>query len=250
MEYAFFQDLHVELLDLKETFQESLSPWWEDLQVYIKRMEHDPTGVLLPPLVLGVYQFTGTNRAVSITMANIFKSLYLAHSIHSLVQDDEEGQDYGRELQFRILIGDYLFGLVLKQLVDAGVDGLLEPLTAMISEINTGMVLKHKLKGQELPVLEQTRASLYRTSFSTCAELAGFSETIKRKYGDMGFNLGMAVELLHHKTLYSQAREYLFNAEIMLKELAAGQAAGGSALARAVAELEGYLCDMEQVAVI
>jgi hypothetical protein len=250
MEYAFFQELYAELNDLQETFRKSLSPWWEELQEYIKPLDYDPTGVLLPPFVLGVYKFTGTNRATAITMANIFKSLYLAHSIHSLIRDDEEGQEYGRELQFRILIGDYLFGMVLKQLVDAGVDGLLEPLTAMITDINSGMVLKHKLKGQELKVLEQTRASFYRTSFSTCAELAGVPDAVKQQYGDMGFNLGMAVELLYHKTLYSHAREYLCNAEKLLKSLAVDQAAGGSVLVRALEELEGYLCDMEQVAVI
>ena len=113
MNLLFTRDLKTELADLEQVFKHSLLPWWDNIDNYVKKLQNDLTWVILPPAVMSIYQYTGHSRQLSISMSSIFRNCYLAHRIHGLVKDDEEGQQYDQDLQFNILLGDYISGRVL-----------------------------------------------------------------------------------------------------------------------------------------
>ncbi len=108
--------------------------------------------------------------------------------------DDEEGQVYDQNMQFSILIGDYIFGCILKMLVEIGADHLLDVFSNTIGQMNEGMVMKHKLQTAPEQVVAKTRASLYQAAFLTAARLKDIAPDAVMWYARLGFHVGMALE--------------------------------------------------------
>lgn len=246
---SLIQELDTEVNEMEARFRQGLASWWEDLLPYMIRLREDFTWNLLPPLVLAVYKFAGVNRQLGISMANVFKTLYLANFVYSSVKDEEEGQDHDQEMQFSILIADYLFGHVLKQLVLADASHLLKHFADMVAEINEGLVMEHKLGVNSRQAMMKTRAPLYKTTFATAAELAGLDGDRKSIYQDLGFNYGMAVELLHHNRFYDEAEAYYNQSRLLMRRLNANNPVQNS-LEKALIELHLFSCDIEKAAVV
>lgn len=171
-----------------------LSPWWDCAQVYIGQAAQEATWDHLPAAVLAVYHYLGHRRDQAAKMAAIFEMIYLASSIHESVGDDEEGQVYDQDMQFTILIGDYISGCILKMLVEIGADHLLDVLADMIARINEGMVMKHKLKVGPERVISTTRAPLYEAAFICAARSSEVKAEGLSWYAELGFHIGMALE--------------------------------------------------------
>ncbi|MDD2619499.1 MAG: hypothetical protein PHC92_02345 [Syntrophomonadaceae bacterium] len=250
MKYIFARDFRTEILELDVVFKNSLLPWWEDISGYIRRFENDTTWNMLPLVVLGVYKFNGLDRQISIAMANIFKTLYLANSIHALVKDDKEGQEYNRELQFSILIGDYISGRMLKLLVEAHADSLVGIFADMMAEISEGMVLQHKYSITNIETVEKTRGPLYARAFETAAYLAGFEKGNQVKYRQMGLALGMSMELLAYDSLHKEVHNYIHETEQIFKVIKQQNNTSNSTLEKVMTKLHGLLCNIDESAVV
>lgn len=195
MSFAFTRELEVEMSDIENKFRESLKPWWAQLANLHNKLQADQSFQLIPAVVLMAYKYLDMERDVRVAMGNLFKTLYFANRIHSMVSDNEEGQIHNQEMQFTILIGDYIFGRVLKLLLEAGADQVLDDFAHMISLINEGQVIKHKLDKSPREVLQKTSAPFYSTAFLTAAKLKGLEPTQAMLYAEVGFNLGMTLEL-------------------------------------------------------
>lgn len=215
MEKIDFGLTQAELNSLNEVFIDSLKPWWDELQVYIPPMAGEMSYHAIPALVINAYDYLGLSRELGIKMANMFKTIYFATRIHEMIGDDEEGQEHTQELQFTILIGDYIFGRVLKLLLETHTEQLLDMFAAMICEINEGLILKYKSVQSLKEILTVTRAPFYSYAFRGAAQLKGLESKDGEAYGTLGYNLGMAVELLAVGCL-TEAADYLAKARAWL----------------------------------
>lgn len=189
------RELKLDLDEVNRIVHNQLLPWWSDIRVYVDKAKQESTWDQLPGAVLAVYRYLGHPVEYSIKMAAIFKMTYLASFIHELVGDDEEGQVYDRNMQFAILIGDYIFGCILKMLVEIGADPLLDVFSNTIAQVNEGMVMKHKLHANPEKVIAMTRASLYRAAFLSAARSAGLAAEVIVGYSRLGYHIGMALEI-------------------------------------------------------
>lgn len=195
MNFAFSRELEVEMADIENIFRESLNPWWGDLANLRNKLQGDQSFQLIPAAVLLAYKYLDMEYDLRIAMGNLFKTLYFANRIHSLVRDNDEGQTHNQEMQFTILIGDYIFGRVLKLLLEAGADQVLDDCAQLVSLINEGQVIKYKSDKSIQEVLQKTSAPFYSTAFLTAAKLKGLEPTQAKLYAEVGFNLGMTLEL-------------------------------------------------------
>lgn len=231
-------------------FRQGLLPWWEDLLPYVDGLKEDFTWNVLPPLVLAAYRLAGLSRSLGLAMANVFKTLHLANHVYCSVKDEGEGQGHDQELQFSILIADYLFGNVLKQLVSANTSHLLKNFSDMVADINEGLVWQHKMNVSPHEVLLKTRAPLYTTAFLTAAEMAGMDEENKILYTQLGFNYGMAMELLQDRRYYNEAEVYYNESRHLFHSLNLSPAGANIPLEKVLTEMHLYSCDIEKAAVV
>ncbi len=250
MMFNFAGEFKRELMDMGKMFQDNIYPWWEDIYIYIRRLDNDFTWNTLPIVVLSIYKFIGIERSFSIQMANIFKMVYFTNSIHAYIKDDTEGQEYNRELQFNILIGDYFFGRVLKQLNDLRADKLLPLFSKLICEINEGMVMKHRLGAADNEVLEKTKASFYSTAFLTAAELTDIEGQEKELLAKLGNNIGMALELLNDKAPLEDIYEFVDFSELFFKEINQKRMLTNSNMEKLIKELHDITYGIEKVVVV
>jgi len=247
---SFIKELDNEVSEIDVRFRQGLMPWWDDLLPFVDGLKDDFTWNALPPLVLASYRFAGLNRQLGLAMANVFKTLHLANHVYCSVKDEGEGQIHDQALQFSILIADYLFGHVLKQLVTAETSHLLRHFSEMVAEINEGLVWQHKIHISPQDVLTKTRAPLYMTAFLTAAELAGLDEEKKCLYKKLGFNYGMAMELLQDGRYYNEAEAYYNESRHLFHRLNQNSSAPGIPLEKVLTEMYLYSCDVEKAAVV
>lgn len=218
MDWLITRELNNELIELDKVFKETINPWWDSTYSYYQQLLSDITWKTLPPVIIAAYRYLGCEEQV-ITFANIFRTAYFAHHIHAAVRDDEEGQEHNREMQFGILIGDYFFGRLLKLLVEADNKKILVPFAAMICSMNEGMVIKHKIDANNNQVVEKTKASIYATAFLSAAINAEKNAEFCEIYRELGFNLGMCIELSYDTNLRGTALQYLFKTAEIFEQI-------------------------------
>lgn len=217
MEQVNLGPTQAELNTVNEVFIDSLRPWWDELQGYIPPMAGEMSYRAIPALVINAYHYVGLSRDLGIKMANMFKTIYFATRIHETIGDNEEGQEHTQELQFTILIGDFIFGRVLKLLLETNTEQLLDMFAAMICEINEGLIVKYKSVPSLEEILSVTRAPFYGYAFRSAAQLKGFGPEEGEAYSTLGFNLGMSLELLGVGQV-TEAAHYLEKAQAWLDE--------------------------------
>lgn len=250
MKFGFQRELANELADFEANFRRRLSTWWEQLLPYTERLKDDMTWNVLPSMVLAVYRYLGLKPRLALDMANVFKTVYLGNRIYESVGDENEGQVHDQKLQFSILIADYLLGHVLKQLVDAQTDWLLDRFAGMIIDINEGLILKHKLHTPLEQALMKYEASLYGTAFLTAAELAGVDESTRILYRDMGLNCGMALGMIQTNSANSEIEPYIDRCETNFYAINKGFSPRSSILEKAIKEIHHYACRVEKAALV
>ncbi len=196
MNFAFTRSLAEEIREVDAMCQESLQIWWDDLAGLRECLQNDRSFQLMPAVVVLAYKYLDSDRRLTVDMAGLFKTLYFADLIHNQVMDEEEGQLNDQNLQFTILIGDYIFGRVLKLLLKIGAVQVLDNLALMICRINEGLVMQYKLGAEQLEVIKRGNAAIYETAFVTAARLKMLDQEATRLYGRLGFNIGVALESL------------------------------------------------------
>ena len=213
MDFMLTREMQNDLREVNETFASSLRPWWNEIAAYLPEVSKDPGFNLLPAMVVAAYKSIGLEQDLTIKMANLFKTIFMANQIHVLIKDDEEGQLHNQELQFTILIGDYIFGKILKLLLEANADRLLDMFAIMIGDINEGFITRYKFDSSFEEGLIKTRGPLYQKAFLTGARLADWPQKQADIFGDIGYNLGMAMELIFFHELISTGQKYLHQAK-------------------------------------
>lgn len=250
MKFLFSNEINTELLDVDALFKQSLLPWWDELSVYNNSMQDDFTWQVLPALALHVYKYFGFNRQMAIAMANIFKTIYFSYYIHTLIKDNNEGQKHDKDLQFTILIGDYIFGRFLKLSVESNVSNLLDIFSDTMSQLSEGMVLQYKLKAESNQSFKKAKAPLYTAVFHTAAKLSGSEQEKMEIYKQIGFNLGMCFELGHQTEFQQEARGYLHKTELMLSKFKDNYNTPDSILHRVTKNLHASIYGLDNVAVV
>jgi len=196
MNFAFTRFLVEEIKEVDAMCQESLRIWWDDLAALRECLQNDRSFQLMPAVVVLAYKYLDSDHKLTVDMAGLFKTLYFANLIHNQVMDEEEGQVNDQRLQFTILIGDYIFGRVLKLLLKIDAVQILDNLALMMCRINEGLVMQYKLGAEQLDVIKSGNAAIYETAFLTAARLKMLDQEAIELYGRLGFNIGVAIELL------------------------------------------------------
>lgn len=196
MNFAFTSVWAEEIKEVDTIYQQSLQIWWDELYSLRERLHEDRSLQLMPAVVVLAYKYLDSDHRLSIDMAGLFKTLYFANLIHNQIKDEEEGQINDQQLQFTILIGDYIFGRVLKLLLKIGAVQVLDNLAWMMCRINEGLVMQYQLAAEKLEVIKRGNAVIYETAFLTAARLKMLDHKAIELYGQLGFNIGMAMELL------------------------------------------------------
>lgn len=246
MEYLFARDYRHQLSDVERTFKAGMLKSWPEIKTYVNRLEGDTTWDHLALMTLVFYDHLQVDNRLSTVMAYIFKNLYLAQSIHCSVKNDEEGQEYNRDLQFAILIGDYTFGYIMQILLDNKAEQVLSSLASMICTISEGLVRKYHQTWNTIKEVEQIKAPLYATAFKTAAQLSGTG--MESAYYRLGHDIGMAVELLH-LGVNNRVDQLVHSSFEILSSLKNGQAYEG-VMGRVISELHDLACSQDQAAVI
>lgn len=213
MNWGFTRGLQEELLLVETSFKTYLNPWWKEVEMYYERLKDDVTFAMLPALTLSVYRHVGHDLFTSTTLATISKIIYFSNSIHEHIKDDEEGQKPDRELQFSILIGDYMLGQVLNILVDERLDVLLPLFSNMMAEVNQGLIEKYKMNLDWRQGIEKSRMPIYRIVFASAARLAQADAKEEERLSKLGYHAGMAIELCKKADYYETARSHAQQAQ-------------------------------------
>ncbi|MGI5920825.1 MAG: hypothetical protein ACOX6I_03735 [Syntrophomonadaceae bacterium] len=250
MKFLFSSEINSDLVSVDKLFKQSLFNWWDDICVYHNRIKDEFTWKVLPAVVLQVYRYFGLNHRTAIALANIFRTIYFSNCIHELIRDDDDGQQYNNDMQFTILIGDYIFGRVLKLLVESDVSCLLSTFSSMMCELDEGMILQYKLKADRNQVIKKSKAPLYAAVFDTAAQLSGLGEDSRRAYRKLGYNLGMSLELSNHACSRQEARDYIHKTELILEMVKDSHNTPDSILHKVTRNLHANICGLENVAVV
>lgn len=250
MNLAIPMEIKGELAEVEKMFRDNFSPWWNYMNIYIDSLQDDLTWNIMPVVVLSVNKYFSLDRRVSIALATVFKSVYFSNHVHLLIKDDEEGQIHDNNLQFAILTGDYIYGTILKTLVRAGASNLLGAFSDLISELNEGMVLKYKLAASPVAVMAKTRAPFYANAFLFAASLSGQTAENQEAYRQLGYNLGMSLELLGMSNQLQEARKYVHNTEILIKRCNDFTARPNAFLESVISKLYLIIGRVQKVAVV
>ncbi len=242
-------DLVNQLPEMDKVFKATIEPWWEEIYPYYQQMQEETIWKALPPVTIAAFEYLGCDHQ-SVTFANIFRIAYFGNYIHATVKDEEEGQQHNRELQFSILIGDFLFGRLLKLLVEADQKRVMMPFAAMICTINEGRVMKHKMSAVAEQTIEKIYAPFYELIFLSAGFLTNKDREFRDLYRQLGLNLGMAIELANHPALAEQAYKYIAAASGQFKQINQRYHLSNSRLENMISEISHFLPETGTAAVI
>lgn len=211
MNAAVFNEVKNEMVGVNLLMNKSLHPWREQILPYLGGLDKDPHWHMIPAITALVHRSLGIGYHRTVYISTILRMAYLANHIHDRVRDDEEGQVHDKNLQFTILIGDYLFGVLLSLLSEIDSHYLVPSLAGMMAEVNEGHVIR-KVNGggrANLEVLAREKASFYKNAFLTAAVTARLSEREKNIYQEVGHNIGMALAIEAEGLTYPAVAPYL-----------------------------------------
>ena len=188
-------------------------------------LEYEMNGLdrhLFPAIVLTIGKITEDNREVNISLASIFQYIFLAHSIHRLV-DKEDVKASTR--QYSVLIGDFLFGQTFYKICDESLYKYAWEFVKVIETINEGVIMRWRLKDKTMSakdysiIISKERAALTRLAGRLAAKVAGLKEPYQQRIEDFCYSIGMAWAAWEENIYTSIVHEYLINAKRYLDEL-------------------------------
>lgn len=181
--------------ELDKRYWQALALHADHLPIQEMTLNEDFTFIHITDLSLTVHALMGHTEATALDMTHLFQLTYLSNQLHLHIQDESEGQAYNEQLKLELLTGDYLFGQALQGLLTGGHHRLIAQYTHMLAEINTGLVMKHRLEAPDEEVLRRTKGVVYGMIFYTAACLADKENDWQQRFTDFGAQLGMALEL-------------------------------------------------------
>ena len=239
--HIFDNDFKTELRDVDAVIMDNLVSWWPEINKYINQ-SHNHIWHSLPVVVFSIYRYLGVDKRVTLLMASVFKMVHMGNAIHAYVKDDEEGQLYNRDLQFSILLGDYLFGKILNLLLEAQAHKHLDTLTRTICEVNEGMIMRYKTNEDNHKIIEKTSGSLYAAAFETAAKMAGVDPEQIGLYIQLGYHIGMSLEMINNESYKDNAYLHVHKCQDIFNTINEEKNILNSSLERGINELHSLIC--------
>ena len=181
MKLAYSGEIQHCMGELDQLIQDSLKPWWGQVLPHVDRLSSDIHYYTLPLAALAACIVQGVDRARALSMANIFRTLYLSNHIHSQIRDEAEGQLCDQQMQHDMLLSDYIFGHLIQSLLDIQAEELLDDFSLLMCRLNEAFTREH-LGTDETTTIAQSKTDYYITAFRTAARLGedrdieGFAE--------------------------------------------------------------------------
>ncbi|HZK43682.1 MAG TPA: hypothetical protein VFC73_05270 [Syntrophomonadaceae bacterium] len=251
MKFDFSRGLKKEINEVELIFRESLKSRWGDIDGFAENIEADLFWMSIPEFVLLAYKYFDMEKDLSIKMAVIFKIVYLANYIHETIKDEDEGQEHNQELQFTILIGDYLFGKIMSLLLEANGGGLVDSFADMMVETNEGLVIKYKTEPDSTEVIRKTKASYYETAFVTAARLSGIDDEADLVFiSELGISLGMVMYLIYTNAPHEEISKNIIQVNQLFKTINQRIMVVNSYLEKAIEEISNFSDCLNKVAAI
>lgn len=248
MIFSLTKEMKSELNVAEELYQATVAPWFDYIDASLFNFQKDKTYQRMSTLLLVVYELVNLNKEKALQLGNLFKLVYLSHDLHLKIQDSEEGQKHDKNLQLFVLVGDYVFGKTLQLLMEAEAEKMLPYFMHMLCVMNEGMVLEHKLSAEIEEVYKKTRGALYSTIFFSAAQMADYDNTKTEVFNDLGYNLGMGMELAVLQR--NEARRYINKSCALLVKLPVPHNEAYHKILRLINELQQIELLVTQVAVI
>jgi len=137
-------------------------------------------------------------------ISEIIAYIYLAHEIHRRVLDETVPSER-KEIQYRVLMGDYMYGNFFRELAKADLLQYLAPLARIILDINEAALL-----GYEQQNNFRDERIFMGQSFALLGDMAGLPRDTVQELTNFGEKLGEILARLDQKD---------FKAEVELKSL-------------------------------
>jgi len=177
---------------------------------------------LFPAIVLTIGKITGNEREASISLASIFQYVFLAHSIHRLV-DKEDINTSTR--QYSVLIGDFMFGQTFYKICDEKLYKYAWEFVKVIETINEGVIMRWRLKDKNISlkdyrvIISKERAALVGLAGRLAAKVAGLQEQYQQILEEFSYSVGMAWAAWEEAVYTSIVQEYLAKAKSCIAKL-------------------------------
>lgn len=133
----------------------------------------------------------GNNKVISI--AGILHLVNYASRLHWQIPEASEPRRIKQELQYPILVGDYLYSQVYLDLCQMGLREYLLPLSSLIASINEELLLRDQCKRRQLPARRHEISIYGMLSESACflgAHTAG-NTYLAERLRPFGYHLGL-----------------------------------------------------------
>ncbi|NPV26341.1 MAG: hypothetical protein HPY81_02555 [Firmicutes bacterium] len=201
-----WETLRPELLLVKQRMNKELQLKTGPVSNFLE-LDLDTTPLLvLPALVILSARAYGYTHPRVTCMAGVVQMMFLAASIHNEVPDDGERlngdplvADRERS-QFSVLIGDYIYGKVLRLLCEADCVEMLPWLAGVICEMNEAAMVRLQAEKTgrinleiQLEILRREFAVLFGAACRIGAILAGAADEQILNLIRVGENLGMVL---------------------------------------------------------
>lgn len=174
----------------------------------------DPPMEALPALVLAgalhSFKSHGDNPDGNLAekvygMASIFQLVYLTSEVHRRIGDEEGAECHNPpNYYFPVLIGDYIYGRLLRRLCEIGCCERLPRLASVICDMNEGALKRKELaesrSGDEnaLAVIDQEYGSLFKEAGLVGLWLGGGDPRSEEPFGEMSRYIGTALGAMEH----------------------------------------------------
>ncbi|NPV92225.1 MAG: hypothetical protein HPY50_15775 [Firmicutes bacterium] len=133
-------------------------------------------------------------------MASLFNLILLAADVHGRIRDNDCGYNAAghNNLDYPVLLGDFIYGTLLRRLCDLDCIEILPDLAGVICDINEGAMRRDELSAagggllDYMPVIRQEYGSAFRQAARTGMWMAGESD-LEDTYSEMACYIGMAI---------------------------------------------------------
>lgn len=138
----------------------------------------------------------------AIGMASIFQLVLLASEVHGRVSDEGPQAENGCHFSyyFPVLIGDYIYGKLLRRLCEIGCSQRVAQLASVICDMNAGGLKRKELlecgssnDASTLAALKLEYGSLYLEAARVGIWLSGGDDRLEEDFGYIGFAVGMSL---------------------------------------------------------
>lgn len=205
---SFWEALRPELLLVRQRMNKELEIKMGPVSDFLDLQLDAIPLLVLPALVILSARSFSYNHPRVICMASMVQMMFLSSSIHNQIMDDGEESlvKTQPEPQYPALVGDLVYGKVLRLLCEANCVEMLPWLAGVICDMNDAAVARlqagktGRLNSEfKLEYLRREYAALFGVAGRIGASLAGAEKDQIHNMTQIGMNLGMIIGICEHQ---------------------------------------------------